>query len=238
MPVMQRSHEAIPSQRRMVGRSRITGGEQVVLENERRELTPAKAWSRRVRLVGGLIQSAFAGFWLLRGSVVLGGATSTLLIGVFALLVAAVFGYAFRNARGTGPRPSGSEAKRLERAVTIATVIEFAAAFALPAIVIAAGHGDWVLPSIAITIGPLLLYLDHLLEIPRYRAVGWALTLGPIVLVASLSDTPLIATTGIASGLLLLGTAAAGFRELAGLRRRAGKLEVAAVVVPIASVLR
>jgi hypothetical protein len=31
----------------------------------------------------------------------------------------------------------------------------------------------------------------------------------------------LVATTGIASGVLLLGTAAAGFRDLAGVRRRA-----------------
>jgi hypothetical protein len=48
----------------------------------------------------------------------------------------------------------------------------------LPVIVIAAGRSDWVLPSIVITIGPLLLYLDHLVNIPRYRPVGWALIAG------------------------------------------------------------
>jgi hypothetical protein len=37
-------------------------------------------------------------------------------------------------------------------------------------IVVAAGHSDWVLPSIAFTIGPLLLWLDRLVHIPRYRA--------------------------------------------------------------------
>jgi hypothetical protein len=36
-----------------------------------------------------------------------------------------------------------------------------------------------------------------------------------------MSGTPLIATTGIASGVLLLGTAAAGFRDLSGVRSRA-----------------
>ena len=41
--------------------------------------------------------------------------------------------------------------------MTLATVIELVAAFVLPVIVIAAGHSDWVLPSIVITIGPLLL---------------------------------------------------------------------------------
>ena len=73
--------------------------------------------------------------------------------------------------------------------MTVATVIELVASFALPVIVIAAGHPDWVLPSIAITIGPLLLWLDHLVHIPRYRPVGWALTIGPVILVATLSGT-------------------------------------------------
>jgi len=106
--------------------------------------------------------------------------------------------------------------------VTISTVIELVAAFVLPVIVIAAGHSDWVLPSIAITIGPVLLWLDHLVHIPRYRPVGWALIVGPIVLVATMSGTALAATTGIAAGLLLLATAAAGFHDLAGFRPRRG----------------
>jgi hypothetical protein len=96
--------------------------------------------------------------------------------------------------------------------------MELIAAFVLPVIVIAAGHSDWVLPSIAITIGPLLLWLDHLVHIPRYRAVGWLLTIGPVILVATMSGSSLAATTGIASGVLLLATAAAGFHDLAGLR--------------------
>ena len=102
--------------------------------------------------------------------------------------------------------------------MTIATVIELVAAFVLPVIVIAAGHSDWVLPSVVITIGPLLLYLDHLVHIPRYRPAGWALTAGPIILVATMSGSALAVTTGIAAGVILLGTAAAGFHDLAGLR--------------------
>jgi hypothetical protein len=109
------------------------------------------------------------------------------------------------------------EAKRIERSVTIATVIELVAAFVLPVIVTAAGHSDWVLPSIAITIGPLLLWLDHEVHIPRYRAVGWLLTVGPVILVATMSGSSLAATTGIAAGVLLLATATAGFHDLAGI---------------------
>jgi len=191
------------------------------------DLTPTAAWSRRVRRVGGLIQLAFAALWLVRGSLVIGGAASGVLIAVSAVAVIAGLIYALSVTAGTAPRPTSPEGKRIERAVTLATVIELVAAFALPVIVSSAGHSDWILPSIAITIGPLLLYLDHLVHIPRYRPVGWALTIGPVVLVATMSGTPLIATTGIAAGMLLLGTAIAGFHDLAGVRRRTEHAETA-----------
>jgi hypothetical protein len=195
------------------------------------DLTPTAAWSRRVRRIGGLIQATFAGFWLVRGSAVIGGRASGVLIAVSGVAVIGVFSYAVRNTAGTAPRPRSLEGKRIERAVTLATVLEFAAAFALPVIVSAAGHSDWVLPSIAITIGPLLLYLDHLVDVPRYRPVGWALTVGPVILVAAMSGTALIATTGIAAGVLLLGTAVAGFHDLAVVRRRAEQSETSNVGV-------
>jgi hypothetical protein len=148
------------------------------------------------------------------------------LIAVFGVIVIGVFFYAFTATRGTAPRPRSPEGKRIERAVTIATVIEFAAAIVLPIIVTKVGHSDWVLPSIAITIGPLLLWLDHRVHVPRYRPVGWALTVGPLILVATMSDAPLIAATGISAGVLLLGTAVAGFHDLARVRRAAEQQEV------------
>jgi hypothetical protein len=58
----------------------------------------------------------------------------------------------------------------------------------------------------------------HTHHIPRYRPVGWALTIGPVILVVAMSGSSLAVTTGLAAGLLLLGTAAAGFHDLAGLR--------------------
>jgi O-antigen/teichoic acid export membrane protein len=149
------------------------------------------------------------------------------LIAVFGVIVIGVFSYAITATRGTAPRPRSPEGRRIERSVTIATVIEFAAAIVLPVIVSGAGHSDWVLPSIAITIGPLLLWLDHRVHVPRYRPVRWALTVGPFILVATMSGTPLIATTGIAAGVLLLATAVAGFHDLAGVRRAAEQVKPA-----------
>ena len=179
---------------------------------------PAAAWSRRVRRIGGFIQAAFAAFWLARASLAIGGRTGDVLIAASAVLVIGVFSYAIKVTAGMAPRPTGPEARRIERSVTIATILELAAAFVLPVVVIAAGRSDWVLPSIVITIGPLLLWLDHLVHIPRYRVVGWALTAGPIILVVAMSGSALAVTTGITAGVVLLGTAAAGFHDLASLR--------------------
>ena len=173
------------------------------------------AWSRRVRYVGGFIQVGFAAFWLVRGSLTIDGPIGVALGLGFAAVVIAVVVYGSRVAAGAAPRPTSAEGRRIEREVTIATVIQLAASFAAPVIVVAAGHSDWVLPSIAITIGPLLLWLDHRVDIPRDRYAGWMLIGGPVVLIAVMSGTALAATTGIAAGTILLGTATAGFHDLA-----------------------
>jgi hypothetical protein len=188
------------------------------MTEELADLTPAAAWSRRVRRIGGFIQAAFAALWLVRASLAIGGPAGDALIAASAAAVIGTYAYAIRVTAGIAPRPKGPQARRIERSVTIATIIELAAAFVLPVIVAAIGRPGWVLPSIVITIGPLLLWLDHVVVIPRYRLVGWALTVGPVVLVAALSGPALAITTGIAAGVLLLGTAVAGFRDLARLR--------------------
>ena len=188
------------------------------MTGELTDLTPTAAWSRRVRRIGGFIQAAFAALWLVRASLAIGGPAGDALIAASAAAVIGTYAYAIRVTAGVAPRPTGPQARRIERSVTIATIVELAAAFVLPVIVAAIGRPGWVLPSIVITIGPLLLWLDHVVVIPRYRLVGWALTAGPVVLVATLSGPALAITTGIAAGVLLLGTALAGFRDLARIR--------------------
>jgi hypothetical protein len=180
------------------------------------ETTATTAWSRRVRRVGGFIQVVFATFWLIRGSLTVHGTAGLSLVVAFSAVVVAVTVYGIRVSAGKAPRPTSPEGKHIERAVSVATIIQLAVSFAAPAAVIAAGHSDWVLPSIAITIGPLLLWLDHRVHIPRYRPVGWALILGPVALGLAMSGPSLAATTGLAAGVLLLGTAALGFRDLGG----------------------
>jgi hypothetical protein len=182
-------------------------------------ISATAAWSRRVRRIGGFIQAAFATFWLIRGGLAVGGSAGLVLAAALGVVSAAAVAYGVRVTAGTAPRPTGDEAGRIERAVTYATVIQLAASFAAPALAIAVGHSEWVLPSIAITIGPLLLWLDHRVDIPRDRVVGWILIIGPVLLAVTLSGTALVVTTGIAAGALLLGTAVAGFHDLATWRR-------------------
>ena len=63
-------------------------------------LTPAVAWSRRVRRIGGLIQAAFAAFWLARASLAIGGRAGDVLIAVSGVAVIGVFSYAIRATAG------------------------------------------------------------------------------------------------------------------------------------------
>jgi hypothetical protein len=173
------------------------------------------AWSLRVRRVGGFIQAGFAAFWLIRGCLALGGPVGGILAAVLGVVAIGVFGYGILATAGIAPRPTGTAAQHIERAVTVATIIQLVASFAAPALVIAIGHPEWVLPSVTITIGPLLLWLDHRVGIPRLRPVGWTLIIGPVLLAATLSGTALVVTTGITSGAVLLLTALAGFHDLA-----------------------
>jgi hypothetical protein len=187
------------------------------------------AWARRVLRVGGLIQTCFAGFWLVRGSLAIEGVIGASLTAALGALTVVAFTSGARATTGKAPRPTGHEARRLERAITAATVVQLAASFAAPSLAIEAGHPQWVLPSIAITIGPLLLWLDHLVGIPRYRLVGWTLIGGPILLAVALDGTALTASTGITAGAVLLATAATGFHDLAGTQLDIGPTPGAAV---------
>lgn len=46
--------------------------------------------------------------------------------------------------------------------------------------------------------------LDHVVPYPPAASVGWALTIGPLVLVAAMSGDKLAATTGLAAAVIRL----------------------------------
>jgi len=187
----------------------VTHATQLRFDSVRRD------WAKRVLRIGGIIQVSFAGFWLVRGSLALGGPLGTALASALLATALAVLVYGLTATAGLTPRPRGTDAARLERSLTIATIIQLAASFVAPLVVIMLGRADLVLPSIAITIGPLLLWLDHRLCIPRFRWAGWALIVAPVLVALVINGSMLSAVVGIGAGALLFTTATIGFRELA-----------------------
>jgi hypothetical protein len=171
------------------------------------------AWARRVLRVGGIIQAGFGAFWLVRGSMAISTAVPWLAVALGGTTLLAL-AYGARSTARLAPRPRGEAARAIEREITIATVVQLAASFALPTTVIAAGHADWVLGSVAVTLAPLLIWFDVRLDLPRYRAVGWTLLVAPVALALAFNGDALVATTGIGGGALLVATAIAGFRQL------------------------
>ena len=172
------------------------------------------AWRLRVLRVGGTIQIVFAAFWLVRGSLAIGAPVGPSLAIVLGAVATGVLAYGVSSTAGRAPRPTGPGAAAIERAVTVATALEVVASFALPAAAMAAGRPDWVLPSVAVTVGPLLVWLDRCLGVPRYAVAGWILTVGPVMLALALCGDALAAATGLAGGGLLLSVATAGFLDL------------------------
>ena len=173
-------------------------------------------WSRRVRRIGGFVQLGWAGLWLCLVSLELSNIVGISLGVWFGVMTVGAIAYGTVTTAGRALRPTSSEARRLGRDLGIATLVQISASVVAPVFVIATDRADWALPAMVLTVGPLLLWLDHRVHIPRYRPVGWALVLGPVVAAATLSGPSLTFLTGTVAGLLLLGTALAGFHDLTG----------------------
>lgn len=173
------------------------------------------AWRRRVARIGSEIQLAFAALWFARGTLATGwpGRLSAGIALAAGAVAVGVWGAA--ATRGLAPRPHGPAARRLERAVTIATVVQLAASGALPVIVSAAGRSDLTVTAIAVTIGLLLLWLWARLRTPGHLAAGILLIAVPWGLALALAGNPLTAATGLATAVILTASAITGFRALA-----------------------
>ena len=104
MPVSERQAEHA-----VASNSRATRRDGLSPTTSASDLTPTAAWSRRVRWIGGLIQVAFAAFWLVRGSAVIGGGVAGALIAVSGVVAVGAFVYAFVSLGGL---PRGQRARR------------------------------------------------------------------------------------------------------------------------------
>jgi hypothetical protein len=172
------------------------------------------AWRRRVARIGSLIQLAFAALWFARGTLATGWPGRLPIAVVLAAGAVAVGVWGAAATRGLGPRPRGRAARRLERAITTATVAQLAASAALPVIVSAAGRPDLIVTTVAITIGVLLLWLWSRLRTPGHLAAGILLIAVPGGLALALTGNTLTAAAGLATATILTASAITGFRAL------------------------
>ncbi len=173
------------------------------------------AWRRRVARIGSLIQLAFAALWFARGALATGWPGHLPIAVILAAGAATVGAWGAATTRGLAPRPHGPGARRLERAITIATAAQLAASCALPIIVSAAGRADLTVTTIAITIGLLLLWLRARLTTPGHLAAGILLIAVPGALALALTGNTLTAAAGLVTAVILTASAITGFRALA-----------------------
>ena len=109
------------------------------------------AWRRRVARIGSLIQLAFAALWLTRGTLATRWPGQLPIAITLAAGAVAIGAWGALITRDLAPRPRGPAARRLERAITIATAAQLTASCALPVMVSAAGRPDFIVTTVAIT---------------------------------------------------------------------------------------
>jgi hypothetical protein len=180
-----------------------------------------EAWRRRVARIGSEIQLAFAALWFARGAMASGWPGRIAIAIALATGAVAVGVYGAIATRGLAPRPRGAAARHLERAITVATVLQLAASCVLPVIVGAVGRSDLATTSIAASIGVLLLWLWARLRTPGHLAAGILLIVVPGGLALTLAGSALTAVAGLATAVILTSSAIVGFGALA---RRSGSL--------------
>jgi hypothetical protein len=172
-------------------------------------------WRRRVARVGSLIQLAFAALWMVRGTLATTWPGKTLTALTLTAAVVALGVWGAHATKGLAPRPQGPAAHRLERAITLATVIQLVASCALPVLLSALGRPDLTVAAIAITIGILLLWLRAVLATPGHLVAGTLLIAIPSALALALRGNTLTATSGLATAAILTASAVIGMCALA-----------------------
>jgi hypothetical protein len=174
-------------------------------------LAATAQWRRRVLRISSLCEIGFGSLWVsnaLRAHFPAAGPI-VLLIGAAGLAVS------IRTTRGTAPRPSGPDARVLERKVTIASVLQIVASVALPVALVAIDRNELIVPVIIVTVGALFVWLNRLLHVPRLGALGGALVVIPIAALAALSGSARSTLMLLAAGTLMVANGSAGIRGFA-----------------------
>jgi hypothetical protein len=153
-----------------------------------------------------VIQVVFALLWSLRFVAAVGAPEVPIVVavtGTFAVRSA------FRSTRGPRARDAfrTPEGRRFLRPVTWLTSAQIAGSIVLPAILGALGAEEWVLPSVAVTIGLFLVGFSRSLRVRAVGHIGTAATVVSLGLPLLASGDALMALTATTMMVSLLASA-------------------------------
>ena len=173
--------------------------------------TDAQAqWRKRVLLVGGGLQVAFGAWWLVRA---LSPITSPLVAGLFGALVVLGAITVAPSLFSSAPRPRGPEALRIERRLSVATILQLVASFLVTWGLSQLQAQRLSLPFVMASIGALLIWTHREVKSPFQGTAGRAL-IGLSLLALAWAGTGQMVFAGLSSAAVLLGCAGAGYHWL------------------------
>jgi hypothetical protein len=173
--------------------------------------TDAQAqWRKRVLLVGGGLQVAFGAWWLVRA---LSPITSPLVAGLFGALVVLGAITVTPSLLSSAPRPRGPEALRIERRLSVATILQLVASFLVTWGLSQLQAQRLSLPFVMASIGALLIWTHREVKSPFQGTAGRAL-IGLSLLALAWAGTGQMVFAGLSSAAVLLGCAGAGYHWL------------------------
>jgi hypothetical protein len=167
-------------------------------------------WRQRVLLVGGGFQVVFGAWWLVRALAPLTSALVAFVLGVLIVLGAAAVTTSLLS---SAPRPRGTEARRIERRLSLATLVQLAASVLVPWGLGALGWQRLSIPFVMATIALLLVWIHHEVAAP-FQATAGVLLLVLAVADVALSGKAQSVVAGLGSASVLLTCASLGYHWL------------------------
>ena len=167
-------------------------------------------WRQRVLLVGGGFQVVFGAWWLVRALAPLTSALVAFVLGVLIVLGAAAVTTSLLS---SAPRPRGTEARRIERRLSLATLVQLAASVLVPWGLGALGWQRLNIPFVMATIALLLVWIHHEVAAP-FQATAGVLLLVLAVADVALSGKAQSVVAGLGSASVLLTCASLGYHWL------------------------
>ena len=158
-----------------------------------------------LRRNAAVFQLVFATFWFVR-LVLAWGSPEAWAVAIGGTTAATIgTRRAWRSAAGLRAReefrtPAG---RAFLRPVTVISTVQLVGSIVLPWVASTTGHTEWVVPSIAITIGLFLMAFATPLQVPAVRWAGAVATLAPAALPYVVSGDELVAAVAATLGAAL-----------------------------------